>query len=94
MRHHERGHVSFPDGGGARERCLWLASENRHVPLRDVDWERIFDDIMDHPESFARYYPMVRVKITSDAVERTVRAFVTNDELWSHLVETAKGQHA
>ena len=48
-------------GEGPRERCAWLAYQNRYITLRDKDWEKIFDDIMAHPESFARYYPMARV---------------------------------
>ena len=32
----------------------------RRMLLRDRDWDKIYADIMDHLESFGRYYPMVR----------------------------------
>lgn len=69
------------------KRCQWLARTNQRVLLRDKDWQKIYDDIMDNPESFARYYPMVRVKITSEGVHSMVRAFVVNDALYSYALE-------
>lgn len=75
--------------GTPEERSRWLQGQNRSILLRDVDWERIYDDISARPESFARYYPMVRVAANSDEVRSVVRAFVTNDELWSHVGELA-----
>ena len=69
------------------ERCQWLAATNRCMLLRDRDWDKIYADIMDHPESFGRYYPMVRVMINSEEVASMVRAFVTNDALYSFAAE-------
>ena len=60
---------------------------NRSVLLRDKDWEKIYDDVMERPESFARYYPMVRVQVNSDGLRCMVRAFVTNDALYSYASE-------
>ena len=46
-----------------KERCEWIVFQNISILLRDKDWDKIFRNIMETPESFARYYPMVRVKI-------------------------------
>ena len=64
-----------------------MARMNRSVLLRDKDWEKIYDDVMERPESFARYYPMVRVQVNSDGLRCMVRAFVTNDALYSYASE-------
>lgn len=69
------------------ERCLWLARENRCVLLRDKDWDRIYADIMDCPESFGRYYPMVRVRVDREGQRSILRAFVTNDALYFYALE-------
>ena len=73
------------------DRCRWLASKNRYVLLRDTEWEKIFDDIKDYPESFARYYPMVRVKVSSEGLQGMVRAFVANDALYSYAMKLEAG---
>lgn len=73
--------------GTPEERCQWLARMNCSVLLRDKDWEKIYDDVMERPESFARYYPMVRVQVNSDGLRCMVRAFVTNDALYSYASE-------
>lgn len=73
------------------ERCGWLARANQSVWLRDKDWAKIYDDIMDNPDSFARYYPMVRVEATSEGLREMLRAFVTNDALYSYASELASG---
>lgn len=76
-------------GKTSEERCGWLASVNRSVLLRDEEWARIYDDIVDNLESFARYYPMVRVSITNRGRGSMVRAFVTNDALYTYASELA-----
>lgn len=73
------------------ERCLWLARTNRCLLLRDKDWEKIYADIVGCPESFGRYYPMVRVKADSEELRCMVRAFVINDALYSYASELTSG---
>lgn len=75
---------------GPVERCRWLAEQNRNWSLRDTDWEKIYDDIMENPESFERYYPMVRVVANSDDLRSTLRAFTINDALYSYLVSISQ----
>ena len=74
----------------SQERCEWLSSTNQNILLKDKDWEKIYDDIIEHPEAFARYYPMVRVRITSEGQHCMIRAFVANDELYSYAFELEK----
>ena len=68
-------------------RCEWLVFQNRSILLRDRDWDKIFGDIMDNPESYARYYPMVRVKVTGDAVFHLIRAITVNDAFYKKAFE-------
>lgn len=67
------------------DRCRFLARQNRNIWLRDKDWERIYDDIANCPDSFGRYYPMVRVAADTDDLRCIVRAFVANDALYSYV---------
>ncbi len=71
------------------ERCKWLARKNRWVLLRDKDWERIYDDIMENSESFARYYPMMRVKAINEGLSDLPGAFAINDDLYSYALGLA-----
>ena len=68
-----------------KERCEWLVSQNGSILLRDRDWNRIFGDIMEKKESFSRYYPMVRVKITNDNLIYLIQAIAVNDALYEYL---------
>lgn len=72
-------------GKSPEERCGWLIFQNRSVLLRDIDWEKIFADIMKNPESFERYYPMVRVKITDEGVRYLLQAIAVNDGFYREL---------
>ena len=71
--------------GSARKRCEWLVQQNRYIMIRDRDWDKIFADILDNPKSFERYYPMVRVQITSDKVRYIVQAIAINDDLYQYV---------
>lgn len=68
----------------ARERCEWLAEENRYLLLRKTDWENIFAAIETKESAFERYYPMVRVALEAKDLEYMAIAFVLNDELYQH----------
>ena len=68
----------------ATDRCRFLVEENRSILIRDKDWRKIFKDIEEHEEAFARYYPMVRVKISSDGTYCIVKAIVLNNDLYRY----------
>lgn len=79
--------------GTHEERCRYLIEQNRYLLLRDCEWMRIFSEIEKHPENYERYYPMVRVQISSIRLMHVVRAFVVNDELYE-LAKELGGQGA
>lgn len=72
------------------ERCIFLMEQNRQLLLRDKDWIKIFTDIEQHPKSYERYYPMVRVKVDSRGLNRLVMALVLNDELYESAEEWSR----
>ena len=72
--------------GSAEARCEFLARENRYLLIRDKDWEKIFTDIKNNEKSFARYYPMVRVIISSDGLSNMLKAIVLNDDLYKYCL--------
>lgn len=73
------------------ESCInFLCQNNRSVILLGDDWDKIFEKIKSDVEIFNRYYPAVRVEVTSNNVEHILRAFVLNDELWNFLNASAK----
>lgn len=76
-----------------QDRFLFLVKQNRSLFIRDIDWERIFSDIKEHKESFGRYYPAVRVSITSESVRDLVRSIIVNDDLYAFLCAETRTGH-
>ena len=72
-----------------QKRKEWMIRQNRSILIRDKDWEKIFWDIETDDKSFARYYPMVRIKIT-DNIWEIVKALLINDELYRYSKELAE----
>jgi hypothetical protein len=68
--------------GDYEDRCRYLGKQNRALKLMDFEWQHIFDDIRDNPESFKRYYPMVRIEINHRSVHDFIRAYVVNDDFY------------
>ena len=68
--------------GDYEGRYRYLEKQNRALKLMDFEWEKIFDDLKNNPESFKRYYPMVRVAITHHSIHDFIRAYVTNDDFY------------
>lgn len=66
----------------AEIRCRWLTEHNKSILIRDTDWCKIFRDIKQNPDSFRRYYPMVRVMAESNDLRDMVKAIVMNDDLY------------
>ena len=64
------------------DQCRFLEKQNRALKLMDFEWEKIFDDIKDNPESFKRYYPMVRIAINHRTIHDFIRAYVANDDFY------------
>lgn len=64
------------------DRCAFLIEQNRYLMIRDMDWIRIFSEIENDPDTYGRYYPMVRVKCDDMQLNKMVKAFVLNDGLY------------
>ena len=63
----------------------FLATQCQLLSLRDRDWERIWETLQQDPDSFTRYYPAARVRITSNVVANLVRAILVNDAFYALL---------
>ena len=68
----------------AKRRCQWLVEENTQLLIRDKDWNKIFTDIENNEMAFARYYSMVRVKLTNKDLVDMIKAIILNDELFEY----------
>jgi hypothetical protein len=68
--------------GCYEDRCRYLQKQNRALKLMDFEWQHIFDDIKDNPDSFKRYYPMVRVEVNHHSIHNFLRAYVANDDFY------------
>lgn len=66
-------------------RCKWLEEENGAVLIRDRDWEKIFEDVEKNENSFARYYPLMRLNLNNDAAYYAAIALLVNDDLYAYL---------
>lgn len=72
------------------ERCIFLMEQNHQLLLRDKDWMDIFAEIELHPESYERYYPMVRVKADDRELNDLIMAFVLNNALYKSAEEWSR----
>lgn len=70
-----------------RMRCELLTKYSGRFLIRDKDWDKIFNDIEENEMSFSRYYPMVRVELSSKDLVYMVIAFVLNDDLYNYCIE-------
>jgi hypothetical protein len=79
--------------GDYEDRCRYLEKQNRALKLMDFEWQHIFDDIRDNPESFKRYYPMVRIEISHRSIHDFIRAYVVNDDFYEmcQTLDSSKG---
>ena len=72
------------------ERCIFLIEQNQQLLFRDKDWMNIFSNMEQHPESYERYYPMVRVKADDRGLNRLIMALVLNDALYESAEEWSR----
>ena len=71
-------------------KCRWLVEQNRCLLIRDMDWEKVFQDIENRAESFSRYYPLFCVKMDCDELVDMCKAFMINDDFYSYSAKLAE----
>ena len=72
---------------GSAEAIRFLIVQNNYLLLMEDSWQKNFDDIEKNIINLERYYPMVRVKPSTDDHIQIIRAFVLNDELYQYCME-------
>lgn len=70
--------------GSVRSRCEWLVEQNRYLLLLEDDWDKVFTDMEQNPDSFRRYYPLMRVRMSNQALVDMCTAFMLNDDFYSY----------
>lgn len=66
-----------------QNRCEWLVKYSG-IWLRDKDWEKIFTDIEQNPDSFDRYYSLTAVEKNGDDLIHMATGLMINDDLYEH----------
>lgn len=76
-------------GKSAKKRLEWLVGQNRSVLIKDSDWETVFQNLSESPDTFARYYSIMRVKSDVLGTSDILRALMMNDDLYAYSKELA-----
>ncbi|MCI7067108.1 MAG: hypothetical protein MR953_05780 [Butyrivibrio crossotus] len=75
----------------AKKRCEWIIEQNRQILICDEHWDKVFTNIEENEDAFARYYGLFRVRLDNDDLVNMCIAFMINDELYDYtkiLAET------
>ena len=81
--------VKKRDQAGRRSCLIFLS---RYLPLRDRDWEHIFQELEEHEEALERYYPAFMMRTDYEDQMRMVTAFALNDQLYNYARELADAE--
>lgn len=81
--------VKKRDQAGRRSCLIFLS---RYLPLRDRDWEHIFQELEEHEEALERYYPAFMMRTDYEDQIRMVTAFALNDQLYNYARELADAE--
>jgi hypothetical protein len=71
----------------AEEKFRWIISRNEYILIKKTDWEQIYKNLEEKPDSFARYYSLMRVDCGRNNLPLMVRALMVNDELYIYTKE-------
>ncbi len=71
------------------EKYKWLVLQNQRIWIRKEDWEQIYRNLENEPESFGRYYSLMRVDVGGGELYKMVRALMINNELYDFSKELA-----
>ena len=69
----------------AEELCEWIVKRNSYLLLRDTDWEKIFKNIKENPQSFERYYLSVMIPLNDGDIKWFIYSLVLNDDFYAFL---------
>jgi hypothetical protein len=73
----------------AEEKFSWMVRQNEYILIKKTDWEQIYRNLEEKPDSFARYYSLMRVDSGKNNISFMTRALMVNDELYSYTKELA-----
>lgn len=81
-----KGVVNEPNFAEIAAECLaekieFMRIQDNGLYLTKEIWEKVLKDLEEHPDSFERYYPMVRV-VVEGPVRDFLHAYVGNDEFY------------
>ena len=65
-------------------RKTWLVEQNKYYLIRDKDWEKIFTDIEENENAFARYYPIIRMQYPDSDLLNMGTALLLNDDVYEY----------
>jgi hypothetical protein len=71
------------------EKFRWIVSQNRYILIKKTDWEQIYKNLEEKPDSFARYYSLMRVDSGRNNLSLMTSALMVNDELYIYTKELA-----
>ena len=58
--------------------------------IRKTDWEQVYKNLEESPDSFARYYSLIRVDSGKNDIYKMTSALMINDELYQYTKELAE----
>ncbi len=85
----DESHYKELAGKSAKEKLEWLAATNQYIMIRESDWEKVYQNLAEDPDSFARYYPLMRARAGSDSLNDMLRALMINDEFYRYSKQLA-----
>ena len=77
-------------GKSASEKYRWIIDHNRYILIRKTDWEQVYKNLEESPDSFARYYSLIRVDSGKNDIYKMTSALMINDELYQYTKELAE----
>ena len=72
---------------GSSKAIRFLIEQNRSLLFMEESWEEIFHEIEENITTLERYYPMVRMELSTDDQLQLIQAFVLNDEFYEYCMK-------
>ena len=77
-------------GKSAEEKYRWIIDQNRYILVKKEDWEQVYKNLEESPNSFSRYYPLMRADSGKNNLYKMTTALMVNDELYQYTEELAE----